>query len=145
MNVCHPVFPSPLGKQRMNGCRKSGLFLLTVRSYQGEIDEENLASPYSDNQTTCSFMWFAEWEQVIYMLKNSSQTPKSDPQCSVSVGCWGKRIAVDANKATRVRQEWNKTQCPLQDSSFRSLQAFLWEAESSQPLCIQDIQHYSFQ
>lgn len=52
MNLCHCVFPSPLGKQRMAVCRKSGLFLLTVRSCQGEINEEKLPSPYSANQTS---------------------------------------------------------------------------------------------
>lgn len=106
MNLCHPVFPSPLGKQRTNRCRKSGLFVLTVRNYRGEINGKNLASPYSDNQTTCSFMWFAEWEQIIYILKTSSQTPN---QTHNAVFLWVAEARESQWMQTRP-QEWDRSE-----------------------------------
>lgn len=100
------LFPSPLGKQRMYICRKSGLFPLSVRSYQEDIEEGNLPPPYPDNQTTPQrqlSMICRVWKSNIYKKIHSNQRPQTKHVCSVSVGCQGKRIAEDESSETRVK------------------------------------------
>lgn len=134
MNLCHCVLPSPLGKQRMHVCRKSGLFPLTVRSKEKETRRiwhhlTQITKPH-----TGSFMWFVQCEKVIHILKNSNQAPRSDTQCNVSVGCWGKRITVDANKATSSETQVKQNTVSFTGLLFQELAGFPlrgWELTTS--------------
>lgn len=91
MNRCHHVFPHPLGKQRMHICRKSGLYPSPVRSYQGEIDEENLSPPYPDKQTAIAFCDL-RCEKVIYTKKYKYQPSRTRQHTYVSASCRDKRV-----------------------------------------------------